>query len=118
MDGSERDVIASTNAALEALIADTRRALSGQAEFGVAHVRALSDRLQAMAPIVNRAAELRRTDPRTGTALDTYTDLLGQLQTTLEQIHVLLLAQQAQMQYRQVQLHCIGQWASALRQTQ
>ena|ERR1700761_2759633 len=118
MEGSERETIASTNSALEILIAGTRRALSGECDFGVAEIQALSARLQVMAPIVNRSAEFRIADPETVQPLDTYIDLLRQLQTALEQIHVMLLTRQTQMQQRKIQLHCIDQWASALRETQ
>jgi hypothetical protein len=97
---SDRAIITSTIAALETLIADARRALKGECPFGPAQVQAFSARLQSMASIV------------------TYADLLRQLQTTLEQIHIMLLTQHAQMEQRQLQLHCINQWASALRQTQ
>lgn len=118
MGAADRETIASTNLALHTLIAETRRALTGERVFGLAQVRALSDRLQCMAPIVKRAAELREKEPDTAPALDAYTELLRELQNTLEHIHVMLLGQQTQMQQRQLQLQCISQWASALRQTQ
>ena len=118
MGDSDRETIESTNIALETLVAETRRALCGEREFGSPQVQALSAQLQRMAPIVSRADELRKSEPANSAALDTYAGLLRQLQTTLEQIHVMLLSRQTQMQQRQLQLHCINQWASALRQTQ
>jgi hypothetical protein len=118
MSAADRETITSTNLALETLIAETRRALTGERAFGLQQVQDLSAQLQRMASIVSRAGELRKSEPAIGAALDTYAELLRQLQTTLEQIHVMLLSRQAQMQQRQLQLHCIHKWASALRQTQ
>jgi hypothetical protein len=118
MSESDHDKIVMTNSALTTLIAETRGALRGEREFGVAEVRALSDRLQTMAPIVKRAGDLRKNESDAGLALDAYTELLRELQAALEQIHVMLLTRQSQMQQRQLQLRCISQWASALQQTQ
>jgi hypothetical protein len=118
MGESNREMIAATNLALKALITETQDALRGEQEFSVSQVRALSVRLHSMAPIVTRASEVRKSEPDAGRALDAYTELLCELRTTLEQIRVMLLARQSQMHQRQRQLHCISQWASALRQTQ
>jgi hypothetical protein len=118
MGDSNREKIAATNLVLKELISETRGALRGEQEFSVNQVRALSVRLQSMSPIVNRASEIRKSEPDTGQALDAYTELLRDLQIALEQIQVMLLATQSQMHQRQLQLHCINRWASALRQTQ
>jgi hypothetical protein len=105
-------------ARVQALHAESRLALSGEREFGVAQVRALSNAILEMAPLIARAAELRIVEPESAAQLDRYKSELRELQTTLDQIRLMLLTKCAQMQTRGGQLEAVSKWAGALRQTQ
>ena len=113
--GRKIDIIC---ARVQALHAESRLALSGEREFGVEQVRALSGSILEMAPLVARAAELRLVEPEITAQLDRYKSELRQLQTTLDQIRLMLLTKCAQMQKRGGQLEAVSKWAGALRQTQ
>jgi hypothetical protein len=113
--GRKIDII---RARVQALHAESRLALSGEREFGVEQVRALSSSLLEMAPLVARSAELRIAEPDTAVQLDRYKSELRELQTTLDQIRLMLLTKCAQMQTRGGQLEAVSKWAGALRQTQ
>ena len=110
--------IDAANNRIGALLADTRRALTGEREFGVEQIRALSTPIQEMAPVMARAAELRALEPEVATQLDQYKSQLRELQTALDQVQVMLLTRRAQMQMRRGQLDAVAQWAGALRRTQ
>ena len=113
-----RQTIDAANARIDASLGDMRRALAGQTDFGAAQVRALSEPLREMAPIVAHAAELRGREPEIAAQLDRYKSRLRELQTTLDQVHLMLLTRRAQLQARRGQLDAVSHWACALRQTQ
>jgi len=102
---------------IQVLLADTQLALTGDREFGVEQVRALSASIQEMAPVMTRAAELRTLEPELATQLDRYKSQLRELQTTLNQINLMLLTKRGQMQSHRGQLEAVSQWAGALQQT-
>jgi hypothetical protein len=109
--------IETVNAQLAALLADTNRSLSGECEFGVEQVRALSQPLAIMAPILAREHELRSLQPELDAPLDLYKSLLRQLQTALDRVRVMLLARRSQMDSGRVQLDAVSHWANALSHT-
>jgi len=106
--------IETINARIARLLANTRLALSGERAFNATEVRALSEALAEMAPILERAAELRALHPEVSPQLDFYKAQLRELQTVLEQIRVMLLAQRAQMDGGRLQLAAVIHWAKAL----
>jgi hypothetical protein len=105
------------NMQLAAMLSDTQRALAGEREFGVEHVRALSEPIAAMASVMERAAELRKLHPEIGGPLDLYKSQLRELETTLEQMRMMLLARRSQMDAGRVQLEAVSQWANAFGRT-
>ncbi len=113
-----RQKIATVNARIGVLLADTRRALTGEREFGVEQVRALSEPIQEMAPAMQRATELRALQPEIAGELDLYKQQLGELHTALEQVRMMLQAKRTQMEAGRIQLEAVSQWAAVLRQTQ
>ena len=118
MPSQERQTVQRANARIAVLLASTRRALTGERGFGVAQVEDLSEPIQEMAPLMARAGEVRATDPWVARDLDLYKSQLSELQTALEQVRVMLLAQRAQMDAGRAQLDAMSRWATALRQTQ
>jgi hypothetical protein len=111
------DRIAALNSKLAELLAETRRALSGQSVFGPEQVRALLEPIDEMAPVMKRAPELRALEPAIATHIDLYRTQLAELQTTLEHVRIMLVGKRAQMEARRGQLDAVAQWAAALRQT-
>jgi hypothetical protein len=109
--------IETINARIARLLANTRLALSGERVFSATEVRALSEPLAEMAPILERAVELRALHPEVAPQLDFYKAQLRELQTVLEQIRVMLLAQRAQMDGGRLQLAAVTHWAKALGRT-
>jgi hypothetical protein len=109
--------IGDINAQLAAMLADTKRALAGEREFGVEQVRSLSEPIAAMALVMERAAELRKLHPEIAGPLDLYKSQLSELQTTLEQVRMMLLARRSQIDAGRAQLEAVSQWANALGHT-
>jgi hypothetical protein len=70
-----------------------------------------------MAAIVAESAELRRMQPEIAGELDLYKAQLGEMQATLGQIRMMLLARQASMEAGRAQLSAVSQWINAFRQT-
>jgi hypothetical protein len=118
MSMSLRQKIDAINVRIQALHADTQLALRGEREFGVEQVRALSASIQEMAPMIARAADLRTVEPELAGQLDHYKSQLRELQTTLDQIRLMLLTKRAQMLTRGGQLEAVSKWAGTLQKTQ
>ena len=70
-----------------------------------------------MAQIAASAAELRRLKPEIAGELDLYKSQLSDLQDTLGQIRVMLLARQASLEAGRAQLSAVSHWVNAFRQT-
>jgi len=117
MSEDVRLTIKRVNWRIAELLEEARRALRGESNFGVEEVRSIRQPVEEMAEIVDRAAELRRLQPEISTELDTYKSRLGDLQTTLSQIQVMLLARQASMEAGRAQLSAVSHWIDAFRQT-
>ena len=105
------------NARLAELLEGARRALRGESNFGAEEVRRLRQPVEEMAPIVAKSGELRRLRPELAPQLDLYKTNLGGLQTTLEQIRIMLLARRTGMEAGRAQLCAVSQWVNAFRQT-
>jgi hypothetical protein len=118
MSMSLRQKIDAINVRIQGLHADTRLALRGEREFGVEHVLALSASIQEMAPIIAHTTESRTVEPELAARLESYKSQLRELQTTLDQIRLMLLTKRAQMLTRGGQLEAVSKWAGALQQTQ
>jgi len=105
------------NKRLAELLEEARRALRGESNFGPEEVRQLRQPVEEMAPIVAESAEFRRLQPALAAQLDLYKTNLGGLQTTLKQIHIMLLARQTSMEAGRAQLCAVSHWVNAFRQT-
>jgi hypothetical protein len=117
MSDAVRQTLLRVNTRLAELLEGARRALRGEGDFGVEEVRALRQPVEEMAPIVAESAELRQVRPELAGQLDLYKSNLGDLQTTLEQIRMMLLARQASLEAGRAQLCAVSQWVTAFRQT-
>ena len=114
---SPKETIASANARLGTLLAETKQALRGEREFGPQEISALREPLTEMAPLMSQAKDLRVLQPELEGELDLYKSQLGDLQTTLEKIRLMLLARQAQLCASHAQLTAVGRWAKTMGET-
>jgi hypothetical protein len=112
-----RQTLLRVNASLATLVEDARRALRGESNFGVEEVRKLRQPIEEMAPVMAESAELRRLQPELIGEFDLYKSQLGDLQTTLAQIRMMLLARQASLEAGRAQLSAVSHWITAFRQT-
>jgi hypothetical protein len=117
MNDALRQTIEKINARLATLLEEARRALRGESGFDERDVRRLREPIEGMIPIVAQAPELRRLQPEVAVELDVYKSRLGELQTTLQQVRVMLLTRQAGVRTRQTQVSAVSHWVSAFRQT-
>jgi hypothetical protein len=85
--------------------------------FGVEDVRKICGPVEEMAPITAHSTELLWMQPALAGQLDLYKSQLGELQVTLGQIRVMLLARQASLEAGRAQLTAVSQWMGAFRQT-
>jgi hypothetical protein len=112
-----RQTLLRVNASLTGLLAEASRALRGECDFGVEDVRKIRRPVEEMAPIVAQSAELRRLQPELAGQLDLYKSQLSDMQKTLGQIRLALLARQASLEAGRAQLSAVSQWMGAFRQT-
>lgn len=98
-------------------LASAKLALTGGGEFGVLEVRALSQLLSEMEPIMSGAGKLRAVHPEIVAPLDRYIAQLKELDLVLQRVHVMLFARRAQMQAGRVQLDAVANWTNAFNQT-
>jgi hypothetical protein len=117
MDEAMRQTVIRVNASLAGLLAEARRAVRGECDFSIVDVRKIHGPVEEMAPIMAGSAELLRMQPELAGEFDLYKSQLGDLQTTLGQIRVLLLARQASLEAGRAQLSAVSQWMGAFRQT-
>ena len=112
-----RQTLLRVNGSLAGHLADARRALCGECDFCVEDVRRIRVPVEEMAPVLAHSTELLRLQPELAGQLDFYKSQLGDLQTTLAQIRVMLLARQASLEAGRAQLSAVSQWMGAFRQT-
>jgi hypothetical protein len=112
-----RQTLLRVNATLTGYLAEARRALRGECDFGVEEVRRIRGPVEEMAPVLAHSTELLRLQPELAGQLDLYKSQLGDLQTALGQIRAMLLARQASLEAGRAQLSAVSQWMGAFRQT-
>jgi hypothetical protein len=112
-----RQTMLRVNGSLSGMLAEARRALRGECDFGVEEVRKIRGPVEEMAPIMAQSAAMRRLQPELAGQLDLYKSQLGELQTTLGQIRVMLLARQASLEAGRAQISAVSRWMGAFRQT-
>ena len=117
MSSHEFDQVQRINAQMTAQLEDARRALSGQGEFHVEHVRALSKIIVEMAPIMDRADVLRNLEPEIAEPLNVYKSQLKELRFALQRLQMMLIAKRAEMDATRGRLESLSRWASTLSQT-
>jgi hypothetical protein len=118
MNSTAVEKVRGSNAKLEFLLGRTRDALAGRTNFGVEDLRAISEPLRAMEPIVRESARLRGRQPELDGELKSYTSNLQQLQVLLERVHLMLIANLANVQEKRKHLATLGMWVAAWQQTQ
>lgn len=112
-----RQTLLRVNTTLAGYLEEARRAVRGECEFSVEEVRRIRGPVDEMGPVMANSAELLRMQPELAGQLDLYKSQLGDLQTTLGQIRVMLLARQASLEAGRAQLSAVSQWMRAFRQT-
>jgi len=117
MDSELFRKIENVNECMAAHLAAAKLALSGEGEFGVVQVRALSQLLSEMQPIMAGAGKLRALHPEIAAPLERYKAHLKELDIALQMIHVMLNARRAQMEAGRVQLDAVASWTNAFNQT-
>jgi hypothetical protein len=117
MPSREYDQIQKVNVQMASQLADAQRALAGQGEFHVEHVRALSKIVVEMAPIMARAEVLRNLEPEIAEPLNIYRSQLKELRFALQRLQMMLVAKRAEMDARRDQMDAVSRWATTLSQT-
>jgi hypothetical protein len=112
-----REKFGRVNTRVGRLLHEARLALRGEGPFGVQQVRELSSQLAEMAPLWAQAPDLRVLRPELEPDLNLYQSHLGDLNSTLQQVHLMLLAQRAQMEASRAQLAAISCWAQTMQRT-
>ena len=111
------DQVRRANARLRALVSRTRNALAGRGSFTVTDIRAISEPVTAVKPIVGDAEKLRTIHPELTVELQTYKGNLEEIQTALEQMRVMLIARRAHIEAARGHLATLGMWNATLRLT-
>jgi hypothetical protein len=112
-----RQTLIRVNTSLAGLLSEARRAVRGERDFGAEDIRKIRQPVEEMAPIMAESAELLQMQPELAGQIDLYKTQLGDLQSTLGQIRVMLLARQASLEAGRAQLSAVSQWMGAFRQT-
>jgi len=109
--------ITTANTLLRDLLADARKALSGERDFGPEQVQAFSGLLAKMAPVMAEAKAPEASQSEIASEVEVYKGQLRELQIVLDHVRMMLLARRSQMDAGSVQLQAVTQWATALGQT-
>jgi len=117
MDREAKDAVARVNLRLATLLEETHKALRGEKDFDVEDVRRLGEPVGEMAAIIAQSKELQERQPEIAEQLQRYKSQLGELQTTLVQVRVMLLSRQARLQASQIQSTAVSRWVAAFEQT-
>ena len=105
------------NARIRQLTERARASLRGECEFGLEDVREIREPIQEMEPIVINIHAIRESEPALSEQLDEYRSHIHELQTTLDQIRIMLLARQASLQATRAQMASMNLWFAAFQQT-
>jgi hypothetical protein len=111
------ETVERVNVRLAVLLENARCALRGERDFAAEDVRRLLEPLAEMSSLVDQWAEVLRLHPEFAPQLELYKSQLGELQTTLCQLRVMLLARQASLRTSQTHNTAVSRWVSAFRQT-
>jgi len=117
MENPIRNRVRKSNLELSALLSRARGALVGRQDFAGDEVKAISESVGQMAPIVADAAGLRATNLELDAELKAYAEHLEELQNTLENVRFMLIARQARLEAARSHLGIVKLWAGALDQT-
>jgi phage shock protein A len=113
--GALKEKIAAVNARIAFYLEESRKALRGERNFGPEQVRAISEPVAEMAPLMARAKELTAQQPEIQGEIDLYKQQLSELHTALEQVRMMLTARRGQMDQTRKQLDAVSKWAAATR---
>ena len=116
MSDDVRETAERANTRLTILLNDARCALRGESNFGVEEIQRIRQPLNEMESILDRSAQLRQFMPEMSGQLDRYKANLGELQTVLDQVRVMLLARQASMLAGRTHLD-VAHWMTAFQAT-
>lgn len=105
------------NDKIRSALVRTREALEGRQEFTVDDIRATSETLLSVAPLVSRAGELREGNEALDTAFDEYAKNLRELQANLERVRFMLVGRQAQLGTARDHADRVSRWADTLQKT-
>jgi len=118
MEHSVLRTVREANSKLQQIIGRAADALAGRRNFDVEDVRAAAEPVAEMAPIISDAERLRGEMPELHSELGTYARNLGEMQTALDRVRIVLLARCAQVEAQRGHLETLGLWAAAWRKTQ
>ena len=110
--------VRSVNAQLQALLVETREALAGRRKLALEDLRAMSQPVAQMTPIVAEVARLRRESPELDSEVAVYEQNLGAMRSTLEAVRCVLLARCASLEAERAHLESVTLWAEAWQRTQ
>lgn len=105
------------NTKLNSLLLHTREALAGRSTFDAADVRAISEPVGQMGPLIEEAKLLRTSDADLNAQLETYAGNLAEMQVVLEQMRFMLIARRAHIEAMRGHLETLGLWSATLRMT-
>jgi hypothetical protein len=117
MENPIRDRVRNLNSELRALLSRARDALVGRQDFAGDEIKAISESVGQMAPIVANAVDLRATNLELDAELNLYAKNLEELQNTLEKVRFMLIARHAHLEAARGHLETVHRWAAALDQT-
>ena len=115
MAGAIKERIKATNARVAFLLEETRRALRGERNFGPEQVRAISQPVAEMAPLLTDAKRLTAQEPDLEPEIARYKEQLLELHTALEQVRMMLMANRGGVERARQQLDAVSRWADATR---
>ena len=82
------------------------------------NIKAISEPIELMAPIVSQAADLRAMDREYGRGASRHMPrTLKELQVTLDQVRFMMLARQAHLEASRSHLETLNLWATTVKQT-
>jgi len=117
MENSTRKQIHEANALLRTFLNQAREALGGRQSLNLETLRTIAAPLEKMGPISSQSEALCMADARLTADFKEYAENLKKLQTTLEQVHFMLLARQTSLQSSRTHVETLNLWATRLNQT-
>jgi len=109
--------VRAANAKLQSLLGHTREALAGRSTFDAADVRAISEPVRQIGPLIEQAKMLRTGNADLDAELEAYAGNLADMQKALDQMRFMLLARRAHIEAMRSHLSTLGLWSATLRMT-